>query len=146
MRELFRNSAALSTLSEWKIMNEKSVSETVAIFPSSESFFSARSRKSRDPGFKFPRMSSLELALSRRIYLRGSALPAASSAAPRLTIARSFLSRDFSISGLYAVTVTAPGYDIVLIYRRMTRLRSSDANSGSGSARLCATCCTFPRS
>lgn len=33
MRELLRNSAALSTRSEWKIMNEKSIRETVAIFP-----------------------------------------------------------------------------------------------------------------
>lgn len=127
MRELFRNSAALSTRSEWKIMNEKSVPETVAIFPSSESFFSARESRS---GFKFSRMSPLVLAPGRRIYLSGSALPAVSSAAPRPAIARSFLSRDFSISGLYAVyTVTAPSYDAVLIYRRMTRLWSSDANA-----------------
>lgn len=133
-----------------RCLNEKSwmrnPSQRQSQFSHHQNLSSARARANRDPGFKFPRMSSLELALSRRIYLRGSALPAASSAAPRLTIARSFLSRDFSISGLYAVTVTAPGYNIVLIYRRMTRLRSSDANSGSGSARLCATCCTFPRS
>lgn len=120
-------------------MNEKSVSETVAIFPSSESFFSVPARKSRSRFQILSNIVSLELAPGRRIYPRGSALPAASSAASRLTIARFLLSRDFSISGLYAATVSAPGYDlIVLIYRKMTRLRSSDANSGSGSVRLCA--------
>lgn len=47
MRELFRNSAALSTRSEWKIMNEKSIWETVAIFPVIRTFL--QRALNRDP-------------------------------------------------------------------------------------------------
>lgn len=130
-----------------RCLNEKSwmrnPSQRQSQFSHHQNFSSARSRKSRS---SFQILSyvvsrtctwSKDLSEENRRFL---------PLHQRLTIARSFLSRDFSISGLYAVSVTAPGYGIVLIYRKMTRLRSSDANNGRGSARLCATCCTFPRS
>lgn len=123
-------------------MNEKSVPETVAIFPSSESFFSARESRS---AFKFSRMSPLVLApgarskdLSERIGASCRLISSPASRNRAIPLVARFLNFR-SIRSLYRDCTEL---------RRRSYLPENDAavkfgcKCGSGSARLGATCCT----
>lgn len=122
-------------------MNEKSIRETLAIFPSSGSFFNAHESEIR---FQIPSNVVSRAAIGRRIYLRGLALPAASSANPAPGIARDpLLSGGFLISGAYAaVTPAVQSYDVVLICENAARPADFECKCGPrlilGSARRVA--------